>query len=128
MASRRTSLVWLPACVGLAAGASLALGQPRPQPSRLTPAERAQCAAAHGQIAIAGLSGEEMCALPYRDAGRSCKSSSQCAGDCRYEGSDAQGDARRHRTVSGRCQAFAYPYGCRVNVENGRVTAGLCVD
>ena len=114
---------WLSAGIGLIVGASLALGQPPRGPSRLSPAERAQCAARHGQVATAGLSGEEMCALPYADAGRRCTDSAQCAGDCRYGGSLREG-AR----AAGQCQAFQYPYGCRTTIEKGRVTPGPCFD
>lgn len=120
----RHALIWLPAGLGLIAGASLALAQaPGSRPARLTQAESARCLAQHGQIAIAGLSGEEMCALPYADAGRRCTDSAQCLGDCRY-----QGPLRPGARAAGQCQAYQYPYGCRTTVERGRVTEGPCFD
>lgn len=116
---------WPALALGILAGAALAAGAPSHGPTHLGPAERAQCEARHGRIMIAGLSGNEMCALPFPDAGRRCTDSSQCRGDCRYEGRVRLGAGAR---AVGRCQSLDYPFGCRTTVEHGRVTPGLCVD
>jgi hypothetical protein len=121
---RKLALLGLPALLGLFLGGSLALSQqPRPH-ARLTQAERAYCLARHGHVMVAGLAGNEICALPYADAGRRCTSGSQCAGDCLYEGPAPRPGQR----VVGQCQALAYPFGCRTTVENGRAAGAICVD
>lgn len=112
--------------------AMLALSQPPPdrrQPTRFTDDQRAECEAQGGRVATAGLSGDDMCATPYADAGRVCTSGSQCLGDCLLDEATLGGKRPVHgMRAAGRCQARAYPFGCRNLVENGRLIYGLCVD
>ncbi|HYD13082.1 MAG TPA: hypothetical protein VEC11_09560 [Allosphingosinicella sp.] len=122
--ARKAALLGLPALLGLAVGGSLVLAQ---QPQRnvgLSDAERAQCLARHGRVLIAGFSGNEVCALPYADAGRRCTSGSQCAGDCMYDGPAPRPGQR----VTGRCEALQYGFGCRTTLENGRIAYAICTD
>jgi hypothetical protein len=105
---------------------ALAAAQPPSSgPLHLTSVERARCTAQHGRVMIAGLSGNEMCALPYRDGGKRCTDGSQCAGDCMFEGSQP---VRATARVSGRCQRLAYPFGCNTTITHGRVNGTLCAD
>ena len=99
------------------------------QSTRFTAEQRAQCAARGGRVATAGLSGEDMCAELYRDAGRRCSDGSQCMGDCLLDEASLNGKRPVHdMEAAGLCQAFAYPFGCRNLIEDGRLTLGLCVD
>jgi hypothetical protein len=106
-------------------------GPPTAAPSQqgghmLAPDQRAHCIAQGGHVGIAGLSGDEMCALPFRDAGRSCTDRAQCAGLCLAPDSPSEG--KPPATVVGHCQAFNYPFGCHVTVEHGQMTGELCTD
>jgi hypothetical protein len=112
-------------CAALAAAADGA-AQRR---TKLSADERAQCEGRGGRIAIAGLSGNEMCALPLADAGKRCTSGGQCLGECMFDRTGLKGrPPRPGKRVTGRCQATDYPYGCRTTVENERLQPGLCVD
>lgn len=97
--------------------------------TRLTQVERASCLAQGGEVLIAGLSYNEMCALPYRDGGRRCTSSSQCEGDCVYAHRNDDLDyPRRGARVRGECQSLNYPFGCSEKVERGRLQETVCTD
>jgi hypothetical protein len=101
----------------------------RRQPTRFTAEQRAQCEARGGRVAIAGLSGDDMCAERYADAGRVCTGGGDCLGDCMLDEASLRGkrpvDGMR---AAGRCQERAYMYGCRNLIENGRLIYGLCID
>ena len=86
------------------------------------------CLARGGRPAVAGLSGESMCAEPLADAGKSCQSSSDCAGDCILAPKPDQPRPEPGQPAAGVCQSFNYPYGCREQVEDGRFIGTLCVD
>lgn len=109
------------AALPVVAGAAVQPGQPRLLPV----AERTSCLARHGRVMIAGLSGNEMCALPYRDGGKRCTDGAQCAGDCMFEGSQPR---RQGARVSGRCERLQYPFSCRSTISHGRLNNTLCVD
>ena len=125
---RRASLrlLWL-GLAGACFGAALvpAAGSVQPRGTHLSAQERAACEARRGRVMIAGLSGSEMCALPFADGGRRCTDGSQCAGDCLYEG---RTPSRRDARVAGVCERYRYGFGCRSFVEHGRITRNLCVD
>ena len=91
---------------------------------RATPAERAKCVAAGGEVYRSGLLGWENCIQPYADAGKTCSDSSDCTGDCRYTGSGASFG----ETVTGTCQINDSPFGCFQSVSDGAATPTLCVD
>jgi hypothetical protein len=125
--------------VGIAPAASLlftlgivtttTVAEEAPRFRKLMPAELADCQNRGGQVRIAGLSGNEMCALPFADAGKVCRSSSDCLGDCLLDEKELGGKKVGPRTkVVGRCQPTNYPYGCSTTVENGRPSWGACVD
>lgn len=88
-----------------------------------TPAERAACDAAGGEISRQGLMGYEHCVQAYPDAGAACRSSEDCLGDCRYTGSAAPGSS-----AEGTCQVQDVPFGCFSVIEDGVVQPALCVD
>lgn len=117
----------LRSCLAAAALLLLAACTPIASPDSLPPptASAADCAAAGGSMQPAGALGTPTCIVAYADAGKVCTDGDQCLGDCRVPyGSQAEG------AVSGFCQADSNPYGCRTNVENGRIdrSSTLCAD
>lgn len=96
---------------------------------RLSSEELASCVNRGGHVAIAGLAGNQTCVLPLPDAGKACTSSSQCVGQCLLDESRLNGRTiRPNARAVGRCQPTNYGFGCRTNVENGRIAMSLCVD
>jgi len=98
-------------------------GSPDPAPPPDASAEA--CAAAGGRLQPAGALNTPTCIVTYADAGRPCTDGDDCQGDCRVPyGTRVEGP------VSGVCQADSNPYGCRTNVENGRIDPAsvLCAD
>lgn len=78
------------------------------------PTERLACEDKGGKFMQAGLSGNWVCVLPTKDAGKSCKTNSDCSGFCMAE------------TRS--CSPVTPFYGCHdVLIENGQ-QATICVD
>jgi hypothetical protein len=124
--------------VGIAVAASLlALGivstttvaEEAPRFRKLEPAELADCQHKGGQVRIAGLSGNEMCALPFADAGKVCRGSDDCLGACLVDEKQWSGKRIGPKTaVVGKCQPTNYSYGCSTTVERGRVQSSMCVD
>ena len=116
----------LPLIVMLALAPPIAERRP---PTLFTAEQRAACEAEGGRVATAGLSGDDMCAMPYADAGRSCTDGSQCVGDCLLDEASLRGKRPVDgMQAAGQCQALAYPFGCRNLIEDGRLIYGLCVD
>ena len=65
------------------------------------------------------------CVIAYADAGKSCRSGADCAGDCRAE----QGlDISPGQQAAGFCQATSDQFGCSTRVENGRAQSTICID
>ncbi len=65
------------------------------------------------------------CVINYPDAGKSCTSGEQCAGDCRAE-AGAQVEAGQQ--INGVCQATSDRFGCFTTIDNGRADATICID
>jgi hypothetical protein len=89
-----------------------------------TAAERAACEKVGGEIMRDGMAGFERCTQTYSDAGKACSDASDCIGSCRGTGKMSDFGS----TVVGECQTTDSPFGCFQEVENGKVTAALCVD
>ncbi|WP_370206204.1 MULTISPECIES: hypothetical protein [Rhodobacterales] len=101
--------------VALALAACTPSGDDSPPPAdRLAPDARAQCEAAGGQVMIAGLSGNEMCATRSPQAGESCSVASDCSSYC-----DA--DTRT-------CATYNYPFGCYAFLAEDGERVDICVD
>jgi len=81
------------------------------------------CEAGGGEVRQEGMLGMYRCVTPYADAGAECRSSSDCEGKCLVTDDTLVGEA----TV-GACQADDSPFGCYAEIEDGQVTAALCVD
>jgi hypothetical protein len=89
------------------------------------PADADTCHAAGGLMKPVGRRQTLQCVLSYADAGKSCTSGSQCAGDCRTE---AGTEVVPGRAVAGYCQATSDRFGCSTQVENGRAQSTICID
>lgn len=88
-----------------------------------TPAERATCEAAGGEVSRMGLLGWEHCLQTYPDAGKVCSDAADCLGTCRNtENHPPQTKA------TGTCQVADAPFGCYAMIEGGTVGHTLCVD
>jgi hypothetical protein len=91
-----------------------------------TPAERARCEAAGGEVRQAGMLGWQHCIQTYPDAGQACRGSEDCLGQCRLDGT--AGAVEAGAPADGICQGSDEPFGCYTRVENGRATQTICVD
>ena len=100
-----------------------------PRINKLTPTQVADCLSKGGRVTMAGLSVNEMCEVPFADAGKTCRGSKDCLGACLLEQPEWPGkEARPGAKAVGKCQPTNSPYGCYTRVENGRVEVGICVD
>lgn len=86
--------------------------------------DQAACDAAGGEVRQEGMLGMYRCVKPYADAGKSCRGKADCEGQCRFDG-DAPADGA---DVIGTCQVNDSPFGCYSEVEDGKLTGGICVD
>ena len=91
-----------------------------------TPAERAACKAAGGEISRAGMLGWEHCVQTYPDAGKVCSGDADCEGTCRADTTN-QGVAPG-KPATGTCQTVDVPFGCYAMIEDGKMGYTLCVD
>lgn len=89
------------------------------------PQDAASCTRAGGRMTPGGRMRTLQCILTYADAGKSCTSGDQCAGDCR---APTQAEATPGQQATGLCQATSDRFGCVTKIENGRVESTICVD
>ena len=82
------------------------------------------CRQKGGEIQNVCMAQMPACVTPYPDAGSPCRDSSECGGQCRYEGEEVEIGAE----VRGECQENDNPCGCFAEVVDGRLTRALCVD
>ncbi len=88
-------------------------------------ADAASCASRGGELRRVGRMQTQQCIVKYADAGKSCTSGSQCAGDCRLEGNSGVAPGA---SVTGQCQADSDRFGCHTTVEDGKAGPTLCID
>jgi hypothetical protein len=81
------------------------------------------CAKAGGEVRQEGMLGMYRCVKPYADAGKTCRSKSDCEGKCL-----AVDDALPDQQTTGVCQADDGPFGCYAEVEDGKISNAICVD
>jgi hypothetical protein len=86
--------------------------------------DEAACESAGGEVRQEGMLGLYRCVTPFADAGKPCKGKADCEGQCRLEG-DPPTDGSE---ATGVCQRDDSPFGCYSEVEDGKVTGGVCVD
>ena len=82
------------------------------------------CKRRGGEVRGVCMFGIPACVTPYADAGIACRDSSQCAGQCLYDGDDAGVGTN----ATGVCQENDDPCGCFTEVWAGRITTTICSD
>ncbi len=85
--------------------------------------DREACEGAGGEVRQEGMLGMYRCVKSYADAGKTCRSKSDCEGKCL-----ATDDAMPDEETVGACQADDSPFGCYAEVEDGKITNAICVD
>jgi hypothetical protein len=85
--------------------------------------DRAGCEENGGEVTQEGMLGLYRCVLPYKDAGKACRSSEDCEGKCVADDSLAVG-----AEAEGKCQPTDSPFGCYAEVVDGKVATAICVD
>lgn len=83
------------------------------------------CRAAGGEWGPVGRLQAPACVLPYSDAGKVCRDSDDCQGECRYAGEET---LEAGQAVTGQCQANSDRFGCFTRVEDGKADAAICID
>lgn len=91
---------------------------------KLTAAEIQKCKQDGGVVKNVGLMEIPKCVITYADAGKVCKSSSECTTSCVTMKSDIQMGAE----TSGECQRDNALYGCYSVVEDGVAGPRMCAD
>ena len=81
------------------------------------------CAAVGGNLQSVCKAGNQMCVVPYDDAGKRCISGAQCDGECRVSKEEWN-----NVFALGRCSSSNNPCGCWASVEFGRVQQRICAD
>ncbi|MBI4094880.1 MAG: hypothetical protein HY435_01655 [Candidatus Liptonbacteria bacterium] len=91
---------------------------------------KAQCETAGGEWGQFGATKVEQCNYPTRDAGKACRSSDECEGDCfaeLTEGEKVRVASGEEIRKTGRCTARTLDiFGCNAHVEGGIVIGILC--
>lgn len=95
---------------------------PAPTPEEIAAAD---CVARGGAMQEVGRLRTLQCVIKYSDAGRPCRTGTDCLGDCRTEGSVAVLEGRE---TTGACQATSDRFGCYTRIEDGKATPTICVD
>lgn len=87
--------------------------------------DAAACQARGGEVRPVCRRQMPRCVIRYADAGRACADKSDCQGLCLADSEQplAGGDI-----AQGRCQVDDDPCGCKIEVRNGKVAGGRCVD
>ncbi|WP_157058249.1 hypothetical protein [Altererythrobacter epoxidivorans] len=88
--------------------------------------DRKICASNGGAYEAVGMVGAPSCVVPYLDAGKACRDSSDCEGKCTVELSNNRKlDGNR---TSGFCEVNNAHFGCFAEILDGVEQPGLCVD
>lgn len=91
--------------------------------------EEKACRNAGGSYAPMGMLQQFGCAKPYADAGKICRASKDCSGQCIVSEEGGGGSAPAGEAVVGQCQASSNKFGCYsyIDDETGGVV-GICID
>ncbi len=122
---RHTILIMALTAVAACAPVSPAEQAPAASAGTSIPTDAASCKHAGGTFTAVGRRQTLQCVIAFADAGKSCSSGSQCAGDCQAK---AGVDAAAGEKVAGFCQATSNRFGCSTQVENGRAQSTICID
>jgi hypothetical protein len=83
------------------------------------------CAARGGTWGPVGRLQAPSCVLPYADAGKACRDSDDCEGECRYAGEET---LEAGQAVAGQCQVNSDRFGCFTRIEDGKAEPAICID
>jgi len=89
-------------------------------------AAEVDCAAVGGKLMPLGRLQRVQCVVPYADAGKRCRTKSDCSGQCL-----ASGDAELvpRTAATGVCQRdMSQNFGCRQRIDGGLAQGTICVD
>jgi len=95
--------------------------------SATTPPNVEECQAKGGKIRNVCRRQWPACVVPYSDAGKRCTDNSQCKGKCLLD-TQTDGPSEPGESAEGKCQLDNDPCGCKIEVVNGKVGGGACVD
>jgi hypothetical protein len=86
------------------------------------------CRASGGFIDRRGMSGARMCVVPFDDAGKECRKSSECQGRCLVLLGRNLNEPNPGDTVMGECEPDNKTFGCFLEVVDGVAGDSTCVD
>jgi hypothetical protein len=95
--------------------------------SAMTPPSVEECQAKGGTIRNVCRRQLPACVVPYPDGGKRCTDNAQCKGKCLVD-TGTDGSSEPGGSVEGKCQQDNDPCGCKIEVVNGKVAGGACVD
>lgn len=89
-------------------------------------AAEADCAAVGGKLMPLGRLQRVQCVVPYADAGKSCRTKSDCTGQCLGTGDT---ELVPGTAATGVCQRdISQNFGCRQRIDGGLAQGTICVD
>lgn len=107
--------------------ASAAPARPGGPPPASEPTTEAGCRACKGDWALHGLIAEPSCLCPTSDAGKPCRDSGECLGQCLGDAGERQvtdpGPPARGYFV-GECSRYRAVFGCHRPIAAGAIKAG----
>jgi len=83
------------------------------------------CHSQSGRFVQQGRRGCYQCVLSYSDAGKACKDSADCEGQCKSASGFAQPNAKNQ---TGQCTSDSSLFGCYQIIKKGVAQPAICVD
>lgn len=88
--------------------------------------QAAECADVGGQLMPLGRLQRVQCVVPYADAGKTCRTKSDCSGQCLGTGDT---ELVPGTAATGVCQRdISQNFGCRQRIDGGLAQGTICVD
>lgn len=89
-------------------------------------AAEVDCAAVGGTLMALGRLQRVQCVVPYADAGKTCRTKSDCSGQCLGSGDT---ELVPGTAATGVCQRdISQNFGCRQRIDGGLAQGTICVD
>lgn len=92
---------------------------------------RRECVGRSGEFGYRGLASWPICTVSLSDAGKACRSSSECQGECIVDFERRAIDWRsipEGTPITGECTAVSPHLGCYLIVRDGRMAGAMCAD
>lgn len=83
------------------------------------------CRSQNGRFVRQGRRGCYQCVLSYSDAGKACKDSADCEGQCKNASGFAKPNAKNQ---TGQCASNSSVFGCYQVIKKGVAQPAICVD